>query len=287
MELPTAIAYVSIAATVLGVAVFVFTLFPGRRSVSEPGGGDSAPLVQQPSSRSFVSAAPKGYTGWIERQLVLSGRPPGWTVAGILRWKVILGIAGTVIGTLVVVMDPHPFKILLAMAGTVMLFFFPDVRLNSRAHDRQEKIARSLPDTLDQMTIAVEAGLGFDSAMAKAARGGHGPLAEELIRVLQDMSLGRTRRDSFHELELRTSVEELRRFVRAVVQADAYGIAMGDVLRVQSGEMRLKRRQRAEEQAQKITVKILFPLIFCLLPVLFIVILTPAVLDIIDTFILR
>ena len=164
----------------LGVAVFVFLLFPGRRPASEPG-ADSAPLVQQPSSRSFIAAAPQGYTGWIERQLVLSGRPPGWSVAGILRWKVILGVAGTVIGTLVVVMDPHPFKILLAMAGTLMLFFLPDVRLNSRAHDRQEKIARSLPDTLDQMTIAVEAGLGFDAAMAKAARGGHGPLAEELF----------------------------------------------------------------------------------------------------------
>ena len=142
----------------------------------------------------------------------------------------------------------------------------------------------ALPDTLDQMTIAVEAGLGFDSAMAKAARGGEGPLTEELIRVLQDMSIGRTRRESFLALESRTNSEDLRRFVRAIIQADAYGVAIGEVLRVQAGEMRTKRRQRAEEAAQKITVKILFPLIFCLLPVMFIVILTPAVLGIVDTF---
>ena len=134
------------------------------------------------------------------------------------------------------------------------------------------------------MTIAVEAGLGFDGAMAKAARNGHGPLAEELIRVLQDMSIGRTRRESFMELEHRTNSEDLRRFIRAVIQADAYGVAIGDVLRVQAGEMRLKRRQRAEEQAMKVSVKILFPLVFCLLPVLFIVLLTPAVVNSLDSF---
>jgi tight adherence protein C len=98
------------------------------------------------------------------------------------------------------------------------------------------------------------------------------------------MSIGRTRRESFLALESRTNSEDLRRFVRAIIQADAYGVAIGDVLRVQAGEMRTKRRQRAEEAAQKITVKILFPLIFCLLPVMFIVILTPAVLGIVETF---
>lgn len=284
MELPTIVAYAGIAVTVIGAAVFVFLLFPNRRPATDEA-GEAAPVVQQPSvGRSLISVAPRGYTGWLERQIVLAGRPPGVTVASILRWKIFLAVGGAVIGILVVSAGPHPLKILLAMVGTLLLFFLPDVRVNSRAHDRQEQIGRALPDTLDQMTIAVEAGLGFDAAMAKAARGGHGPLAEELIRVLQDMSLGRTRRDSFHELEQRTNVEELRRFVRAVIQADAYGISIGDVLRVQSSEMRLKRRQRAEEQAQKIAVKILFPLVFCLLPVLFIVILTPAVLDIIDTF---
>ena len=102
--------------------------------------------------------------------------------------------------------------------------------------------------------------------------------------MLQDMSIGRTRRAAFMELERRTDIEDLSRFARAVIQADSYGVAMGDMLRVQSSEMRLKRRQRAEEQAMKMTVKILFPLIFCLLPVLFIVIMTPAVVQIVATF---
>ena len=285
MDLPTLFAYFGVASVAIGIGVAVFLLFPSRRAAVEAGADGSAVPVQQSTiGQNLVTAAPEGYTGWLERQILFSGRPIGTTVASILRSKILLGVVGIVIGVLIMLTGFHPLKLLLVIAITLMLFFFPDVRIHSRAHDRQEKMRRALPDTLDQMTIAVEAGLGFDAAMAKSARGGHGPLAEELIRVLQDMSIGRTRRDSFHELEGRTNVEELRRFVRAVMQADAYGIALGDVLRVQAGEMRLKRRQRAEEQAQKITVKILFPLIFCLLPVLFIVLLTPALLQMIKTF---
>lgn len=233
----------------------------------------------------MLDAAPRGYVGWLDRQVIYAGRPNGWTVPGILVWKLVLGGVGALVSFAILsLIGVQPFGVILAVAGSVMLFFLPDVMINSRAHDRQKAITLALPDTLDQMTIAVEAGLGFDSAMAKAARGGEGPLAEELIRVLQDMSIGRTRRESFIELERRTNSEDLRRFGRAIMQADAYGVAIGDVLRVQAGEMRMKRRQRAEEQAQKVTVKILFPLVFCLLPVMFIVILTPAVIGIIEQF---
>ncbi|MGR2752117.1 type II secretion system F family protein [Agromyces arachidis] len=279
------VAYIGIFSVAIGIAVFVFLLFPGRAPVSDETGTDGGPLVQQSSiGRRLVTAAPEGYIGWFEKQIAYAGRPVGLTAAKILRTKIILGIVGIVVGLLIMMTGFHPLKLLLAIALTLILFFFPDVRIYGRAHERQEQIRRTLPDTLDQMTIAVEAGLGFDAAMGKAARGGSGPLAEEMIRVLQDMSLGRTRRDSFHQLEFRTNVEELRRFVRAVVQADIYGIALGDVLRVQAGEMRLKRRQRAEEQAQKVGIKILFPLVFCLLPVLLIVILTPAIRQMLDTF---
>ncbi|WP_159600753.1 type II secretion system F family protein [Agromyces humi] len=291
-SLPLTIVGVAVA-TAAAIGVFIFFLFPGRRPATEStpeadSGAQPALAVVQPRtsiSGSLIAAAPKGYVGWIDKQIVLAGRPPGWSVPGVITWKLILAITGTLFGFLFVsVSGSEPFKVVLAVAATVMLFFLPDVMINSRAHDRQQAIMIALPDTLDQMTIAVEAGLGFDSAMAKAARGGEGPLTEELIRVLQDMSIGRTRRESFLALESRTNSEDLRRFVRAIIQADAYGVAIGDVLRVQAGEMRTKRRQRAEEAAQKITVKILFPLIFCLLPVMFIVILTPAVLGIVDTF---
>ncbi len=287
--MPTLITAVAVL-TAVSIGAFAFLLFPSRKAAVEPVAKvelqQSAALQPRSSLTStLVGAAPSGYIGWLEKQLVHAGRPSGWSVPGLVTWKVVLTAVGVVFGYLFVsIGGPHPFKVVLAITATVMLFFLPDVLINSRAHDRQESIQRALPDTLDQMTIAVEAGLGFDSAMAKAARGGEGPLAEELVRVLQDMSIGRTRRDSFVELQRRTKSEDLRRFVRAIIQADAYGVAIGDVLRVQAAEMRTKRRQRAEEQAQKVTVKILFPLIFCLLPVMFIVILTPAVIGIIQQF---
>jgi pilus assembly protein TadC len=283
------LAYAAIGLTSLALGVFVFLLFPSRKpatdgeTVSQPA---LAPVVQQSTlSASLVAAAPRGYIGWVEKQIVFAGRPIGWTITRVVTWKAILAGVGILFGLLFVFTGgPHPLKVLIAGVATVLLFFLPDVLINSRAHDRQQAITLALPDTLDQMTIAVEAGLGFDAAMAKAARGGKGPLAEELIRVLQDMSIGRTRRDAYVELERRTNSPDLRRFTRAIIQADAYGVAIGDVLRVQAGEMRLKRRQRAEEQAMKVTVKIIFPLVFCLLPVLFIVIMTPAVLGLISAF---
>lgn len=285
---PIIVAYLAIAVTAIAIGVFVFLVFPSRKPAIEDATEEHPTLgrVQQSSfSASLIAAAPRGYIGWIEKQVVYAGRPPGWTVSRIVTWKIVLAVFGIVFGLLFISSGgPNALKVLLVIGGTTLLFFLPDVMINSRAHDRQEAIKYALPDTLDQMTIAVEAGLGFDAAMAKAARNSKGPLSEELIRVLQDMSIGRSRRDAFGELENRTKQEDLRRFIRAIIQADAYGVAIGDVLRVQAGEMRLKRRQRAEEQAMKVTVKIIFPLVFCLLPVLFIVLLTPAALGMIETF---
>lgn len=287
MTAATITAYVATGLTALAIGAFVFFLFPARKPALDNGGQTVSkvdPIQQSSFSQSLIGAAPRGYVGWIDRQIAFAGRPMGWTVNRIFGWKVVLTIAGLFFGLLLLVNGPDALKILLAVFIVVLMFFVPDVLINSRAHDRTEKIKYGLPDTLDQMTIAVEAGLGFDAAMAKAARNGNGPLAEELVRVLQDMSIGRTRRDAFLELERRTNTEDLRRFVRAIIQADAYGVAIGDVLRVQAAEMRTKRRQRAEEQAMKVTVKIIFPLVLCLLPVLFIVVMTPGVLGIINAF---
>lgn len=269
--------------TALFLGLFVFLLIPRRRvdASATVEVHSSLGVVQQRTTGATIAAAvPQGYAGWLEKQIVLAGRPPGWSVARLLTWKVVLATAGGALGMLFVFAGgPQPLKVLLSVVAVVLLFFLPDVLINSRAHDRQQAIQLALPDNLDQMTIAVEAGLGFDAAMAKAAQHSSGPLSEELIRVLQDMSIGRTRRDAFHELERRTNSVDLRRFGRAIIQADAYGIAVGDVLRVQAAEMRLKRRQRAEEQAMKVTVKIVFPLVVCLLPALLIVVMTPGVLN--------
>ncbi|WP_354496126.1 type II secretion system F family protein [Mycetocola sp. 2940] len=230
------------------------------------------------------ASAPKGYLAMLDRHLALAGRPPSWTIDRILIAKPVLATVGGLIALVWISGDPVPLRFLGGLVLTALCIFLPDLLLYNKGQKRQEDIQNALADTLDQMTIAVEAGLGFEAAMAKAATNGKGPLAEEFIRTLQDMSIGRARKDAYQAFGDRTTSPDLRRFTRSVVQADTYGIAIASVLRIQADEMRLRRRQRAEEQAMKIPVKVLFPLIFTILPVLFIVLLTPAALGMIAAF---
>jgi tight adherence protein C len=154
----------------------------------------------------------------------------------------------------------------------------------SCANAGQESIRHTLPDILDTLTVSVEAGLGFDAALAQVTRYGRGPLAGEFARVLQEMQIGRSRVDALRGPGRRTNVTELRSFCAIVVQATELGVPIANVLREQAREMRIRRRQRAEELAQKVPVKILFPLIFCLFPAVFIVVLGPGVINMIDLF---
>jgi tight adherence protein C len=160
----------------------------------------------------------------------------------------------------------------------------PNLYLYQKGYDRTAKMQKALPDALDLLTISVESGLGFDAALSHVARNTEGPLAHEFSRVLQEMQIGMGRAAALRALGERTNVPELKGFVSAMVQADALGIPIGNVLRVQSNEIRVKRRQRAEEQAQKVAVKILIPLIFCILPCLFIAVLGPAAIGIFQSF---
>ena len=219
----------------------------------------------------------------LDRQLALAGRPTAWPLKRLVTAKIVLGSAAVLLGFLYVGSVPGPKSMLLAGALTAVAYFVPDLLVYSKGTERQTAITLELPDTLDQMTIAVEAGLGFDSAMARAGQNGKGPLAAELVRTLQDMQLGMGRRDAYMALLARTKAPDLRRFVNAIVQADRYGISISNVLRVQASEMRLKRRQRAEEKAMQIPVKVLFPLMVCILPVLFIVVLGPAGISVFET----
>jgi tight adherence protein C len=228
--------------------------------------------------------APPRVVAKLDRLQALAGRPPAWTLHRILLAKLVLPCVATVLGLLFLRTDPTPGRILLTGVVVIVSHFVPDLLLRSKGQERQAKIALELPDTLDQMTIAVEAGLGFEAAMLRAAKNGTGPFAEELIRTLQEMQFGQSRREAYLALGERTTVVDLRRFLRAVIQADAYGIAVSEVLRTQASEMRLKRRQRAEEKAMKIPVKVIFPLMLCILPALFIVLLGPAALDMMKTF---
>lgn len=222
---------------------------------------------------------PAAYIGKLDKLLALAGRPATMPLERLLAAKPALAIVGALLGVLVVSTSSNPLIRLVGVAIAVAGYFLPDLLLMSKGQERQKAIQLELANTLDQMLISVEAGLGFEGAMSRAGANGKGPLAEELIRTLQDMQVGRSRRESYLALAERTNVPELRSFVQAVVQADAYGIAISRVLRVQAKVMRVKRRQRAEEKAMKLPVKILFPLLFFIFPVLFIAILGPAAIN--------
>ncbi|MBM7503282.1 type II secretion system F family protein [Agromyces aurantiacus] len=287
----TWIAYISIGAVAISIGALVFIVFttiPAKADVVAavaPANELERKRVERASfSETLAAVMPTGYTGWVQRKIIYAGRAGTWTVGGFLLIRLIVTIVAVLI-ILGAVFTSSSLVIRIAgIAFGLLILLAPEIMLSSRADDRQKAILLALPDTLDQMTIAVEAGLGFEAAMAKAAQGGRGPLSEELIRTLQDMSIGRSRSDAYSALLVRTDCTDLKRFVRAVQQADRYGIAIADVLRVQAAEMRIKRRQRAEESAMKVPIKVVFPLVFAILPVLFIVLLYPAVVGIIKTF---
>jgi tight adherence protein C len=226
---------------------------------------------------------PAGQVERIRKRLDAAGQPANWDVDRVLAFKV-LGALGAVV--LVVLTSPIALSfgvvplIGFAVVAVVAGFYAPDMVLYQKAYNRADRMRKELPDALDLLTISVEAGLAFDAAMSQVARQTEGPLAEEFFRVLQEMQIGMGRIDAFRAMAERTDVDDIRTFVTALVQADAFGIPIANVLRIQAKEMRLKRSQRAEEQAQKVPVKILFPLIFCILPTLFIAVIGPAALQI-------
>jgi tight adherence protein C len=223
---------------------------------------------------------PVSWVEALEQRISLAGRPNAWPIERVLVVKVLLGIVFFLLGFMLFA-DQRTFGWLLIWVGVSALgYFAPDLLLHSQAQKRQDTLGKELPDTLDQMTIAVEAGLGFESAMARAGQTGDGPLAQELVRTLQEIQVGVPRGRALRNLADRTDQADLRHFVLAVIQAESYGIPVADVLRTQAKEQRVKRRQRAEEHAMKIPVKIVFPVLLCILPTLFIVILGPAAIQI-------
>jgi tight adherence protein C len=203
----------------------------------------------------------------------------------LLIAKPALALVAAFVSMLFLAKSPSGILLLLVLLLPVLAYFVPDILIHGRGAERQKAIEMELPNTLDQMLISVEAGLGFEAAMARAGQNGKGPLAQELVRTLQDMQVGRSRKDSYLAMAERSDVPDLRSFVRSVVQADTYGIALAGVLRTQAKQMRVKRRQRAEEKAMKLPVKVLFPLMFCILPVLFIVVIGPAAINVMNNYI--
>ena len=263
-----------------GLAAVRSNLGRTKGASQDTSGGLESPRLVQLGQR----LTPKGYPAWLDKLLAKAGRPANMPLARLLVIKPGLALVVGILGTLYVLKTPTGTTFVLALFVTLLAYFAPDLLLHSQGAKRQEAIELELPSTLDQMLISVEAGLGFESAMARAGQNGNGPLAAELLRTLQDMQVGRSRREAYLAMADRTGAPDLRSFVRAIVQADVYGIAIASVLRTQAKQMRVKRRQRAEEKAMKLPIKVLFPLMLCILPVLFIVILGPAVINIVAAF---
>ncbi|MCC2594137.1 type II secretion system F family protein [Tessaracoccus sp. OS52] len=222
--------------------------------------------------------------GRIERLLNRAGRPEGWTVSKVMTAKLLLpAVMGFLAYAIATRTDNLSLKLLFA-GFVVLAFYLPEILLYNRGIKRREAIDLELADMLDQMSIAVSAGLGFDAAMMRVARNGRGILPGELLRTMQDIQVGQTRRQAYDELNLRAGSVPLRRFLRTVVQAEAYGIPFSDILHTQADEMRKTRRANAERKAMEIPVKITLPLIITILPVLFIVIMGPAAIKIVAIF---
>jgi tight adherence protein C len=222
----------------------------------------------------------------IRRKLDLAGNPAGWSVDRVTAGKVLGAGLGLLVGLALglFLADALTTRLILAGGGLVVGFFGPNLYLYQLAYDRANRLQRELPDAIDLMTISVESGLGFDAAVQQVASNTEGPLADEFGRMLREMQLGMGRGEALRSLGERANVDDLRSFVSAMVQADSFGIPIAQVLRVQSAEMRVKRRQRAEEKAQQVPVKITIPLIFCILPALFVAVMGPAAINIMDNF---
>lgn len=228
---------------------------------------------------------PDDYADRIRKRLDVAGNPPAWTVDRVTSLKVVgfvaaLGAALT--GSMLLSLGMLQ-TMGLGVGAALLGYQSPNIYLHNIGTKRTQSMKKALPDSLDLLTISVEAGLAFDSALQQVSRNTEGPLANEFARVLQEMQIGLGRSKALRALGDRSTLPELRSFVSAMVQADSFGIPIGKVLRIQASEIRVKRRQAAEEKAQKVAVKLMIPLILCILPCLFIAVLGPAILSILGT----
>jgi tight adherence protein C len=225
---------------------------------------------------------PVGYVDTVRQKFVYAGRVSADGVDRFLAIRVITVVMIPGWFLFVTLFLPVQGILRLGMLGLggAMLLLGPDAMLNRKVEERQYLMQRKLPDILDLLTISVEAGLGFEQAVDRTVSSVPGPLSDEFARMLGELRAGSSRADAMRAMEARTNVPEIRSFVLAILQADTFGVSIGRVLRAQADEMRIKRRQIAQEKAQKAPVKMLIPMVFCIFPALFVVVLGPAMINI-------
>lgn len=259
----------------------------GSLQEAEPLAGSFADRILKPAASGVASilrsVLPANYYAKLAKKLESAGMAPKVTPDRILLSKLLAAAAGIALGVLVGLGARLPAgQVVLAAIVGAAFVFVPDLYLTQVAAGRQKRILKELPDMLDMLTISVQAGLGFDQAVTRYIAYSSGPLGVEFALALREIQAGKTRRESLREMADRAEVSELRAFIMAIVQADVFGVSISDVLRTQSNELRVKRRQKAEELAQKAPAKMSFPLIGCLMPATVIVVLAPAIAQLIN-----
>jgi tight adherence protein C len=235
-------------------------------------------------SRIAVQITPLNIRSQTEKMIETAGYPWRLSINEFLVIKFIIMILLPVTAVLLTLGSDILTKFVLILVSFLLGLIIPNFVLKRAIVMRQRQLTDELPDNLDLLTVSVEAGLGFDQALLKVVEKTNGALSQEFQRVLHEVRIGKTRRDALREMASRTGVEDIQTFVAAIVQADQLGVSIGNVLRIQSQQLRQKRRMRAEERAQKAPIKMLIPMVFFIFPSLFIILLGPGILQIIDHF---
>ncbi len=249
--------------------------------------------VVLPLARALGSVAlkftPQSAIQAAQRNLELAGRPSGLDASTYVALRfamaVVLGFGTFFLLRISPNQSLRAKSLPLLVVFAILGYFLPELWLRSKISKRQEEILKAMPDALDLLTICVGAGLGFDAAMHKVVEKWDNELAFEFGRVLREVQLGKTRREALRDMADRVGLPEMTSFVAAIIQSEQLGVSLGKVLQIQAENMRVKRRQRAEEAAQQAPVKMLFPLVFLVMPALFIVLLGPAAMIVIQMFV--
>lgn len=231
---------------------------------------------------------PVGYVEGVRHKYVVSGRPSSTQIDRFLAIRVVTVCLVPASFWFWYMWNPLGRQGMTQMGANALfalaLLVGPDARLNRAVEERQKEILRGLPDIIDLLVISVEAGLGFEQALQRTVVSVPGALSDEFSRMLGEVRAGSTRAESMRAMDARIEVPEVRSFVLAILQADTFGVSIGRVLRGQAEEMRIKRRQIAQEKAGKAPVKMLIPMVFCIFPALFTVVLGPAIIRITNNF---
>lgn len=229
---------------------------------------------------------PNKSAGKVKHNLEMAGNPGGMTPTMFVGVRITLALLGIGAGFYLTALAGLPLssRLMYTAIGLAVGFVLPGVWLGQKMKQRKTNILRAMPDALDLLSISVEAGLGFDLALQRVSDKWENELSQEFRRVVSDTRLGMQRRDAMRMLADRCGVEELSNFVQAIVQAEQLGVSIGRILKVQSEQMRVRRRQRAQELAQQAPVKMLFPMVFLIFPSILVVILGPAIPKLINGF---